>query len=147
MLIKFDEDVCGRFKDTAEQFIKLFGTLSIKSLMILCRQGSASMNYSDDDFDVILKDEMRNPGYKLLKTQNGGQDIPYCLWDNVRPYDGQHEAFLHCFENLRKIDRTELCFIFDMVQITLDNRIDKRERDKINRLHNEQRSRKKCILS
>ena len=45
--------------------------------MMLFRQESVSMNYFDDEFDVILKDEIRNPGYKLLKTKNGGQDLIY----------------------------------------------------------------------
>ena len=50
---------------------------------MLFRQESVSMNYFDDEFDVILKDEIRNPGYKLLKTKNGGQDLIYWLLYNV----------------------------------------------------------------
>ena len=139
MVIKFDLERGEGFFLAARQFIQLFGTLSIKSLTILCRQGNASMNYSNDEFDAILKKDL---GYKLLKAQNGEQDIPYCLWDNVQPYDGQHEAFLQCLKNLRKVGKTEMSFIFDIVQNALNNRNEViRLRDENHKLNNQPRNR------
>ena len=137
LVVKFDVDVGQGLTATAKQFFKLFGTQTVKSLMMLCIQGNSTKIYSDDEFDLKLKDETKNPGYKQLKTLNDGKDIPYCLWDNIRPYDGQMEAFLQRIENLKKIESIQMSYVFDMVKNELDNRAEIRRQAEINKQNNQ----------
>jgi len=46
LVIKFDQNISSSFLDAAKQYVQVFGTAGIKSLMILCIQGSEKRRYS-----------------------------------------------------------------------------------------------------
>jgi hypothetical protein len=118
LVLKFEIDQCDGFKKAAVQFTKYFGTQPLKSLVILCIQGSSQHHYSDRQFDVMFKDQFY---YKYLKERNENIDIPYCLWNNITPYPNQDNNLLKCLENRKQITSKEMDYIFDFIQNDLDN--------------------------
>lgn len=123
LVVTFDETtVCQGFLSVAKQFVKLFGTTSITSLMILCIQETFESACSNQDaFETVLR---QSDGYKYLIEKNGGQEIPYCLWDNVNPFAGQQDRFRQCLLKLRKIEKLSMSFIFDLIRNELEYRND-----------------------
>ena len=145
LVIQFDIDVGIGFNAAAHQLTKLFGRRTIQSLMILCIQGNSNTRYADDDFENVIRN---SDGFKYLTEKNHGQEIPFCLWDNLRPYRTQINDFIRCLENRRQITSTELSFIFDMVENDLENRKQIRRIQNTSRVNNLLHAqRKACIIS
>jgi hypothetical protein len=117
LVLKFEINECHGFKQAAVQFTKLFGTQSLKSLVILCIQSSAKSHYSDSQFDEMFKEQYY---YKYLKEKNGNSDIPYCLWNNFTPYPNQDNNLSNCLESRKQITSQDMYFIFDFIQNYLD---------------------------
>ena len=118
LVIKFERETSHGFHTASKHFVKLFGTQTIESLVIICIQSSFDEIYSDNDFKPILKN---SEGYKYLKEKNQNIDVPYCLWDNIRPYPEQNAHLLACLENRRKIELRDIGFIFDLVNNELQS--------------------------
>lgn len=79
--IKFDGDQKPEsyFKDTAEQFVKLFGPDGVGSMILIAIQTANALGL--EDFKTLL---YGTPGYKLLKEENKNKnDIPFVLLDNL----------------------------------------------------------------
>jgi hypothetical protein len=119
LVLKFEIDKCEGFKKAAEQFTKLFGTQSLRSLAILCIQSSSEHHYSDRDFDKMFKEQYY---YRYLKERNGNTDIPYCLWNNITPYPNQNNNLLKCLENRKQIDTRDMDYIFDFLQNQIETK-------------------------
>lgn len=62
LIIKFDKETGNGFLRAAKQFVKLFGSVSIRSLMLLCIQGNEELIFSNDDFDFVVRN---SDGYRL----------------------------------------------------------------------------------
>jgi hypothetical protein len=73
----------------AKQFVKLFGTQTIKSLLILAIKDNS--NDHEDDFEAQIT---QAPGYKYLKKLIHNEDIQFCLWNKSNRNEDQVEAFL-----------------------------------------------------
>jgi ABC-type dipeptide/oligopeptide/nickel transport system ATPase component len=119
LVIKFEKHLGTKFLHSAKQFLRLFGTPSLKSLIILCIQGDEKEIYPDDDFEQVLR---ITDGYVHLKEKNEGRDIPFLLWDNIQPYPSQIQNLISCLRNRRQITQTEMGFIFQMVENELQKR-------------------------
>jgi hypothetical protein len=117
LVLKFEINECYGFKQAAVQFTKLFGTQSLKSLVILCIQSSAVIHYSDKQFDEMFKEQYY---YKYLKEKNGNSDIPYCLWNNISPYPNQDNNLSNCLESRTQITSQDMNYFFDFIQNYLD---------------------------
>ena len=113
LVVKFDRDQCPSFNITAKQFCDLFGTESIKSLIIICIQGNNKRIYSDTEFRSIFYE---TEAYKYLLLKNRDTRIPYCLWDNLRPYDGQETKLLDCLTNLEPFTDTKFNYMCNMLE-------------------------------
>ena len=103
LVVKFIGNKSESFERSVEYFIEAFESSSLKSLMLICIQ--AGVKYDDEQFKGIL---FNSNGYKYLKSKNNGQDIQYCLWDNLEPYAEQIQSFNERIKYLTQIDRPAL---------------------------------------
>lgn len=117
LLIKFDIDKSRIFLPAAKQFFIAFGTLSLKSLMILCIQSNSERIYCDDDFKEIF---LNSDGYKYLKEKNNSVDIPYILWDNFQSYAEQKEHFNRAVNILQQFEMQNLQNVLDKIESELE---------------------------
>jgi hypothetical protein len=114
LVTKFDRDESGAFLQTAEHFVKSFGKPALKSLIILCLQGSPARRYSDSEFDEILK---QTSGYTYLKSSNSDNEIKYLLWENIyAPYPNQRQNFDSVRKSLPKYSKEQMEMAFDLVE-------------------------------
>jgi predicted GTPase len=114
LVTKFDRDESGAFLQTAEHFVKSFGKPALKSLIILCIQGSPARRYSDSEFDEILK---QTSGYTYLKSSNSDNEIKYLLWENIyAPYPNQRQNFDSVRKSLPKYSKEQMEMAFDLVE-------------------------------
>lgn len=113
LVIKFDVRESKPFLLTAKQFVKCFGSLGTKSLIILCIQGNPQRRFSDDDFDEIIKS---SDGYRYLKEKNDNRPIPYCLWENIHSeYLNQRANFELCQKQVSPYTDVHMKFAFDLI--------------------------------
>ena len=120
LIIMFDRDKGRAFDGVdgcARQLTRLFGTLASQSLVILCIQGDPYTRYSNDEFGIIMRN---SDGYRYLVERNKGREIPFCLWDNTRPYNRQITNLIMCLENRRQITSVDLSYMFDMMRNELE---------------------------
>jgi translation elongation factor EF-1alpha len=123
LVVKFDKDQSNGLTGAAKEFLSAFGSLSIKSLMLLCIQGNTELIYSQGEFrDVLYNSE----GYKFLKAKNNNNDIPYCLWDNFNEYFEQNQNFNRAISGLDSLDSVRFSYIFDFVDKEIENIKEKR---------------------
>jgi hypothetical protein len=87
-VIKFENNFGTYFKKSVQQIIRIFGKPSLNSFVLLCIQGDIQPRYSDVDFEKMLR---KDDGFVFLKQANEGRDIPFCLWDNNKPFPSQTE--------------------------------------------------------
>ena len=112
LVIKFDMTTSKGFLDASKDLKKYFGTEALKSVLILAIQVNEKRIFSNDEFKNIIK---KSDGYLYLKELNNGQDVQFCLWDNIRPYKNQEIYFEKCMQNLEPYDKKSLMFLFDLV--------------------------------
>ena len=63
LVIKFDQKESKGFFGAAKQFVRYFGRIGIKSLMIICIQANDALILSTDEFREVL---LRTDGYTYL---------------------------------------------------------------------------------
>lgn len=112
LVLKFDKDNCFSFSNTARQFMSAFDQEGLKSLMLLCIQGNEEIRFGNDKFREIL---LESSGYKYLVEQNNGAPIPFCLWDNFRPYQRQMENFEECLTRLLRFEKINMSYSFKLM--------------------------------
>ena len=88
-----------------------FDQEGLKSLMLLCIQGNEEIRFANDEFKRIL---LESNGYKYLVEQNNGSPIPFCLWDNFKPYEMQNKNFEECLELLIPFEKNKLYNSFEI---------------------------------
>jgi hypothetical protein len=106
LVINFEEGIFSKLN--AEQFVKLFGSPTIKSLMLLAIK--ANSNTSENEFKAKI---MQNPVFQYLRHKNN-EDVQYFLWNNINLYDSQEDAFLESLNKLEPINLQQMSFIFDL---------------------------------
>ena len=116
LVVKFNQDDSLQFSHAAKQFHEIFGTNGLKSLVLLCIQGSPKRRYSQGKFQSIL---YNTDGYKYLKSNNNNQDIPYCLWDNYREYFNQTDTFKGCLARIQPFEKNNMINAFDLIAANL----------------------------
>lgn len=104
------------FNIVIKNFITAFGKKSIKSLMLLCIQDK--IHHNKDDFDRILKS---SEGYLELKKLNNNVDIPYVVWDNIKPLERQQERFNQCLNSVSKFEKYSMEHAFELIERYLDS--------------------------
>ena len=57
---------------------------------------------SDKDFKQCLH---KSDGYRYLFEKNGENHLPFCLWDNIKPYPTQQQDFDNCLNHLQTFDK------------------------------------------
>lgn len=134
LVIKFDQDKSGSFLDAAKHYVKAFGTEGIKSMMLLCIQGSEKRRYAKDDFKSII---LNSDGYLYLVKKNENIQIPYCLWDNFREYTNQEKNFEECLNKLKPFTMLHMKYAMDNIDnIVLVLNKEKYERAEIKKRRN-----------
>lgn len=111
LVLKFDRDNCFSFLNTARQVVSAFDQEGLKSLMLLCIQGNEEIRFANDEFKRIL---LESNGYKYLVEQNNGSPIPFCLWDNFKPYQWQMENFEECLVKLATFEQIKMSYSFKL---------------------------------
>ena len=111
LVLKFNRDNCFSFLNTARQVVSAFDQEGLKSLMLLCIQGNEEIRFANDEFKRIL---LESNGYKYLVEQNNGSPIPFCLWDNFKPYEMQNKNFEECLELLIPFEKNKLYNSFEI---------------------------------
>ena len=126
-VIDFNNENSNEFLELSKQFTCLFGYEAIKSLMLLCIQGDEKILNGLEEFeDKIIK----SFGYEYLKRENEGENIPYCLWHNIRPYYNQADNFIYCFKKLQKFDKKMIGCSLELMEKEIDFDIVKKECEK-----------------
>ena len=131
LVIKFDADRCLNFFVAAKQIVRLLGRETLKSLIIVCIQGNERRIYSETEFENIL---YSSDGYKHLLDKNFNVPIPYCLWDNFKPYLNQEEKLISGLNRLELFTMVKFNY---MICILENNYEDHRERDEERRRREE----------
>lgn len=72
------------FRDACEQFFRVFGEDGVRATIFVVIQVANLRNY--EDFEPILHETL---GFKYMKKRNENRNIPFVLWDNMRPYPNQ----------------------------------------------------------
>ena len=115
LVIKFDQKESKGFFGAAKQFVRYFGRIGIKSLMIICIQANDALILSTAEFrDVLLKTD----GYTYLFKKNSNISIPFCLWDNLSNGSSsiQEENFVTCLQKLEPFGKINFEYTCDMLQ-------------------------------
>ena len=81
--------------------------------MIICIQSNPQRIFSENQFNQIFR---RNDGYRYLLEKNSNREIPFCLWDNLRPPPNQEVCFVNCLRNLKRFDENKFAYSCDMLQ-------------------------------
>ena len=131
LVIKFNADRCPSFFVAAKQIARLLGRETLKSLIIICIQGNERRIYSDTEFENIL---YSSDGYRHLLDKNFNVPIPYCLWDNFKPYLNQEEKLISGLNRLELFTMVKFNY---MICILENNYEDHRERDEERRRREE----------
>ena len=127
-VIDFNDESSNHFLQLSRQLTCLFGYEAIKSMMLLCIEGDVKIRNGLEDFE----DKMVNSfGYQYLKRENENQDIPYCLWHNIRPYYNQSENFINCFTKLQKMNKKNLECTLELMEKEIDFGIVKKKMNEI----------------
>jgi hypothetical protein len=112
LVIKFDQKESTSFLSSAKDLYSAFGYDALKSLMLVCIQASDRLKMGDNEFKQCL---YNSDGYKYLKEKKGN-DLPYCLWDNIKPYPTQQQDFDNCFHHLQTYDKRSVSFSFQLIE-------------------------------
>lgn len=130
LFAKFEGEFCEGFEQSAKEFLKIFGTEAVKSLLVLCIQGG-EVKFDKIRFEKIIRN---SSGYQYLKSQVSSLDIQFCMWDNFNEYPGQLESFDNCIDRLERFKSSQIQSLFD-----LSNHVKeiKMERMKSNQIRNE----------
>ena len=114
LVVKFEEKEATSFLSSVKDFYLAFGDAGLKSLMLVCIQGSNRLIMSNSDFKQCL---FASDGYKFL-IEKKGEHIPYCLWDNLNPhrYPSQQEDFDNCLFHLHPYDIKSIHFSFQLIE-------------------------------
>jgi hypothetical protein len=129
LVIKFDGKEFKGFFTASQEYFRYFGSIGIKSLLILFIQEGEEITYSEKTFlDIISKSD----GYRFLKVKNNDQRIPFCLWDNKSSiyYDMQQNELLNQVAKLEKIDFNKFIAFCDMLENDIRRIIELKRKDK-----------------
>ena len=117
-VIKFNLNKSDAFLEAAEEFFKLFGSLGIRSVILLCIQVNEKRISSKTEFEDIL---INSDGYKFFSNKIN-KDIPWCLWDNEKNrYPNQKNEFRQCLDMCTPYDNSSLNMSFDLINIDMEN--------------------------
>ena len=85
--------------------------------MIICIQSNPQRIFSENQFNQIFR---RNDGYRYLLEKNSNREIPFCLWDNLRPPPNQKACFANCLKNLKSFDEIKFSYSCDLLQVDIE---------------------------